>query len=95
LNAKTRQAAIAALTNKPDYPYTDKDTSGLFEALKRRNAPIAEYLHADMGIRLMRTDSDITQDVMKACARANIPALPVHDSVLTFPRHEGRVAEIM
>jgi hypothetical protein len=95
LNARTRQGAIAALTKKPNWPYAHKETSSLIEVLKRRNAPIAEYLHADIGICLMRTDSNITRDVMKACARENIPALPVHDSVLTSPHHEGRIAEIM
>jgi hypothetical protein len=95
LNAKTLSGAIAALANKPDWPYSHQETARLLAVLKQRNAPIADYLHADMGIRLMRKDSDITLDVMKACAKAGIPALPIHDSILTPARYEGRVAEIM
>jgi hypothetical protein len=95
LNTKTQQGTISALTKKPSWPYSGQDTARLLDVLKRRNAPIAGDLHADKGIRLMRIDSEITLDAMKACAKAGIPALPVHDSMLTPTRYEDRVAEIM
>ena len=52
LNAKSLQGVIAALRNKPDWPLLDADTRRLIEALKRRNAPIADAFHSDQGVRL-------------------------------------------
>lgn len=95
LNAKTRQGAIAALMNKPSWPLSHAETAKLLDALAQRNSPIAADLHADRGIALMRLDSEITLGAVKGCIEAGIPALPVHDSMLTPRRHESRVAEIM
>jgi DNA-binding transcriptional regulator YiaG len=95
LNAKSFQGAIAALMNKPNWPLSGRETARLLEVLKRRHAPIADDLHSNKGIRLMHLDSEITLKAVRECSRADIPALPVHDSMLTPQRHEGRVAEIM
>ena len=43
----------------------------------------------------MRLDSEITLTAVKSCAKAGIPVLPVHDSMLTPERYAGRMAEIM
>lgn len=95
LNARTRQGAISALLNKAGWTLSAKSTGKLLEAVKQRNAPIAADLHADRGITLMRQDSEITLGALKKCIRVGIPALPIHDSMLTTQRQEGRVAEIM
>ncbi len=95
LNAKTRPGAISALQNKGDWPHSGKQTGKLLDLLARRNAPIADDLHADRGVTLMRVDSEITLNAVQGCIKAGIPALPVHDSMLTPERHEGPVVEIM
>ena len=95
LNTATVQGTIAALSNKPHWTLSRADTAGLLDALARRNAPIARYLHADQGIELMNLDSRITMLALGRCIAAGIPTLPVHDSMLTLRRYEGRVAEIM
>ena len=95
LNTKTPQGTIAALANKPSWKLSRAQTGDLLEALARRNAPIADCLHADRGIALMNLDSCITMRALQRCLAAGIPVLPVHDSMLTPWRHEGRVAEIM
>lgn len=95
LNTKTPQGTIAALANKPSWTLSRAQTADLLAALARRNAPIAEYLHADRGIALMNIDSRITLRAVRRCIAVGIPVLPVHDSMLTPHRYESRVAEIM
>ena len=95
LNAKTLQGAVAALVNKPNWSHSPRDTVCLIKALKRRNAPIADDLHADRGVELMHIDSEITLRAVSRCVRASIPVLPVHDAILTPARHADHVAEIM
>lgn len=95
LNTKTPQGTIAALANKSNWTLSRARTGDLLEALARRNAPIADCLHADRGIALMNLDSRITMRAVQRCLAAGIPVLPVHDSMLTPWRYEGRVAEIM
>ncbi|MCJ2018957.1 hypothetical protein MKK84_16155 [Methylobacterium sp. E-065] len=95
LNTRTPQGTIAALANKPSWTLTPAQTGDLLEALARRNAPIADCLHADQGIALMNLDSRIMMRAVQRCIAIGIPTLPVHDSMLTPRRYEGRVAEIM
>ncbi len=57
LNAKSLPGAIAALTGKPNWALSSKATARLLKVLKHRHAPIADDLHSDKGIRLMRLDS--------------------------------------
>jgi hypothetical protein len=95
LNAASLQGAIAALSNKNDWVLSREETARLIHELKRRNPGIADALHADQGVRLMRLDSEIMMLVMRCCMKEKIAALPVHDSVLTPARHGLRVAAIM
>lgn len=57
-------------------------TKGLIYAIKRFHAPIAKFFHSDIGVRLMRKDSDIVDFVMKECIRHKIPMLQVYDSFI-------------
>jgi hypothetical protein len=77
---------------KPEWTLSRPDTAHLIDTLKRRNPTIADALHADQGVRLMRIDSDITIRAMRRCADAGIPVLPVHDAMITPARHQQRVA---
>ena len=95
VNTRTIQGTIAALANKSSWPLPRSGTVELLDALARRNAPIADDLHADRGIALMNLDARIIIRATKQCLEAGIPVLPVHDSMLTPRRYEGRVAEIM
>ena len=95
LNAKNYRSAFEAIKAKLDQPVSDSDVHKLIAAVKRRHAPIVKSFHSDCGIRLMRPESDIIFDVLDRCVKADIPALPIHDSVLTQDRHQSRVAEFM
>ena len=95
LNAATRRGAIQALTDKPGWALSSSDTARLLKELVRRHPLIADDLNNDCGIVLMRLDSEITIDALKACMKEGIVALPVHDSMITAQRHASRVAELM
>jgi hypothetical protein len=65
--------------------------------MRRRNKPIddAGAFGADRGADLMRADSDVMIGVLKDCTKAGVPALPVHDSVMTPTRYQGQAADFM
>jgi hypothetical protein len=48
-----------------------------------------------MGVKLMRLDSEIILDCLKACISKAIPVLPVHDELIVPARLASRAAEIM
>lgn len=93
LNAPNYQSALGALMSKLDFDRSQ--TERLINSTKRRHAPIADALHRDVGIKLMKLESEIVLGVLKRCIKAGIPALPIHDSLLTTRSNEGRVAEFM
>jgi hypothetical protein len=95
INARSPAGAINAIASKLEGD--KRSAADLYQAICHRN----KLLHAagafgsDQGARLMREDSEITLAALKACMQAGIPALPIHDSMLTAARHEGCVAEFM
>ena len=95
LNTASRQGAVSALMNKEEWPLSKMQTSELISALRQHHKQIATDLHADRGIDLMRRDSEIILRTLRSCLRSGIPALPIHDSMLTPRRYESRVAELM
>ena len=82
LNASTMNAAAAALMVKKDWEHGWDYTRGLLKAVVARNTPIARDIGADRGIRCMAVDSTMAVDVLKACEKASVPCLPVHDSFI-------------
>lgn len=53
-------------------------------AIAEKHAAIAKYLNSGVGIELQRVDSDIAMQVIKRLQAADILALPVHDSFVTY-----------
>jgi hypothetical protein len=93
LNARTVQGALGAITEELEVSRGYAST--LLKTIKSRHRDVADAFGADMGVKLMRTDSEITLKVMKDCVRRGIPALPIHDSILTQARQRGDVMESM
>ena len=93
LNAPDRRTAIAAIVQQTqlDWPRA----RALLEAVKSRNAHIADAFGSDMGVRLMRLDSEIILGCLQTCISEGIPSLPVHDELIVPARHASRAAEIM
>ncbi|SFL46127.1 hypothetical protein [Methylobacterium pseudosasicola] len=88
LNAKTMTAAASALMFRDGWGHTWGYTHGLLKAVVKRNAPIAKDIGADRGVRCMAVDSAIAVDVIKACEKASVCVLPVHDSFIV-PSSQG------
>lgn len=93
VNARGRRRAIAAIAEHVslDWPRA----AALLDAVKARNAPIEDAFGSDIGVKLMRLDSEIILGCLKTCALEGIPALPVHDELVVPARYASRAAEIM
>lgn len=100
LNAMSLALAVNAImfrnvVRPGSWPHTRLYTERLVEAVVARNEPIAGDIGADRGIDCMAIDSGMAVKVLKACAKANIPCLPVHDSFRVRVRDEAKVTAIM
>lgn len=93
INARTTGSAIGAIADELQCPR--ETATELLAAVKRKHSVIADAFGSDAGIKLMRKDSEIVIDAVKACLKAGINALPVHDSLIVAQRHASRTAEIM
>lgn len=100
INAATLNAAAGALMEKarqkkadgsPVWPYGWAETRRIIDKVIAHNPAIAGYIGSDAGVSLMAIDARMALDVLKACEKAHLPALPVHDSFLA---PEGRKAEL-
>jgi hypothetical protein len=90
-------AALLASTSRDGtaWPLDWPTTRRLVDAVIARNPVIAADIGADVGITLMREDSEIALRVVKACAKIDVVCLPVHDSFIVQARHEAVLREIM
>ncbi len=100
LNARSLPLAVNAMMHKEreapgSWPHSRRYTERLVQAVVARNAPIAADIGADRGIDCMAIDSGMAVKVLKACAKAAIPCLPVHDSFRVRARDEAKVTGIM
>ncbi|WP_331301553.1 hypothetical protein [Methylobacterium oryzae] len=100
INAATLNAAAGALIEKarqkkadgsPVWPYGWTETRRIIDKVIAHNPAIAGYIGSDAGVSLMAIDARMALEVLKACEKAELPALPVHDSFLA---PEGRQAEL-
>jgi hypothetical protein len=78
--------ARATLTEDP-WLHDEATTLAVYDALLARHAPIKDDFGSDMGVRLMKTDSDMMMRILLRCVDANIPAVSVHDSVVCPRSH--------
>jgi hypothetical protein len=93
LNARNRTTAIGAIAKNANLDWLR--AKALLDAVKSRNAPIANAFGTDIGVKLMRLDSEIILDCLKTCISEAIPVLPVHDELVVPARLACRAAEIM
>ena len=106
INAGSRQAAIYATLKRISEDSELSDISVkygidfkflvvLYDIFLDIHSPIAKYAGSDMGIKLMRKDSDIMIEILSECVSRGIPAYPVHDSVIVSENHKSEVKTIM
>jgi hypothetical protein len=100
INARTRLDAVRALADalRLDgcvcYPFAA--AKALLQAIKGKHPDIAHAFGSDAGVRLMRRDSDLAEQIMLEMVRTTgIVPLPVHDSFIVPSAHEGKLREIM
>jgi len=87
INAKTEKSAFSAF--RYDRPIgslqkklTDSELSLLLNAFIDKHPHLQADLCSDQGIKLMKTDSQITAEVLKASSELKVPILSVHDSYI-------------
>jgi hypothetical protein len=103
LNAASKDKAIGAYVNEvSDDPQLARlhlelgyTADELYEGFLLRNQPIAQFIGADMGIRLQNIDSKIADIVLEHFVERQIPCPPVHDSFLIQERHQDELVETM
>lgn len=94
LNARTLSSAIGATARK----LRDKDRlriAGLITAIKSAHPLIAHHFHADVGLMLMRHESEIALAVMRKARDRGLVVLPVHDSFLCDAERRSELRAIM
>ena len=67
----------------------------VIEAIKLAHPAIDKYVYGASGNKLMLVESDIMTSVLLKLKELDIPALPVHDSVIVPRRHEDVARDIM
>ena len=80
VNARDRRTATAAIVQHAKLEWSR--AGALLDAVKSRNAPIADAFGSDMGVKLMRLNSEIILGCLKTCVSEAIPAFAVHDHLL-------------
>ena len=94
-SAASANGAILGALRKAWVPTGKTRCADLRKAMVKAHPQVKEYLSSDIGIKLMRKDSDIIVAVMLKLVDEDIPFLPVHDSVICRKRDEGRVKQVM
>ncbi len=100
INAKSEKAAMKSLSNKmheKNLPWPDQKNPirYIMDTIKKVHEPIAHQFSTDRGIELMRSDSEIMNNILMKLMEEGIPGLGVHDSVIVPQRHEQRLRQVM
>jgi hypothetical protein len=93
LNARDRRSALYALADRAKISAIDADK--LLVAVEHRHKPIRDAFFSDVGVRLMRDDSDMILGAVSAANKRGVVALPIHDALVVQARHSDVAAEVM
>ncbi|MEY8119608.1 hypothetical protein AB9F26_15315 [Falsihalocynthiibacter sp. BN13B15] len=72
-----------------------KSLSETLAAIGQRHPAIIHLFGSGIGLKLMRTESDILVAVLLELKSRGIFALPIHDAILVEPRYEQEATEVM
>ena len=91
LNADCRNAALGAISEKIRHEYPafrdPRDAArNLVDEMERRHRPIASAFNSSAGLRLMKADSDVAEQVQISMAKRGSPVLGLHDGFIAKKR---------
>lgn len=93
-NAQDRKDAVGAIVGETGCGY--EEATAVIRAVRRKHYRISEYFYSDTGARLMRTDSDMSVEIMKrVMASTGRCPLPMHDSFLVPACDAEVLAQVM
>jgi hypothetical protein len=101
INSGNRQEAIKAIHRQCwrkgiQYPESGLGKySALVDAFEKYHSLIKQFLLSGKGLELQYLDSKIMANILDRMMKQNIPALPVHDSVICPARYENFLRQIM
>lgn len=95
INAETEIAALRSICQEIGGWAAFHQAQVLATAITRKHPTIGDRFFTGAGLRGMRHDSDIAEQVMLELERKGIPILPVHDSFIVATQHKGALAEAM
>ncbi len=100
INADERKRAIDAIRKAfMEMGYRDglkdRDINTLIEDFIEFHGDIKEFMHTGIGLKLQKIDSMIMEDILINLMRKDIPALPIHDSVIVEKRFEDELRQEM
>jgi len=90
LNASERKAAIGAIRAKGI-----KNAKSLAQAMEDRHSEISEYFYKGVGMRLMKEDSVVAEEIMLKMIDRGATVLPIHDSFIVRASYKEELEEVM
>lgn len=95
MNAEDEESALVGFRNKNREKLKAligdlKNTTlkPLLARVKEAHPQIANYIHADAGVKLQYLDSQITEAILLRMTEQDIPCLPIHDSYIVPAQYE-------
>ena len=67
----------------------------MVNAIGEAHPAISKYLFSGMANRLMLEESEVLTGALLRLMEMGVPALPVHDSLITPKKHRGQVRQLM
>jgi hypothetical protein len=98
INAPTEIGAIRAIALRvfgAPYKAETAKARALLRAIKAKHVDIAHAFGSDAGARLMRKDSDITEQIMLDMIQQGVVPLSIHDSYIVSADQAGKLEEAM
>jgi hypothetical protein len=82
VNAETRSAAIKSVAREIGGSSGYKEAKRLICQIEANHQPIAPFFGTGAGLRLMRRDSDMAEQIELRLLAQGVIALPLHDSFI-------------
>jgi hypothetical protein len=80
-------------TIKREFKGLDYDTA--IQPILDKHPKIAKHFYSGIGLKLANDEARIMIDVIKQLIKLGIPALPLHDALITQSKHAKKIQELM